>query len=128
VAAEAKQRFEALASGGSPGHMRLVIEGLELLHHGAYYRVFLNLPEGQAPDPAGPYYVGQISLFGHMGHAEASSRSFDITKQVQALRRQGQWKGNVDLTFVRANPPKGAAAKAAPQASMRMGKVSIIER
>jgi hypothetical protein len=128
VAPEAKQRFEALASGGAGGHMRLIIEGLELLHHGAYYRVFLNLPEGQAPDPAGPYYIGQISLFGHMGHGEAASRSFDITKQVQALRRQGQWKGNVDLTFVRANPRQGAEAKAAPQTYMRMGKVSIVER
>jgi hypothetical protein len=129
VAPAAKTRFDALSSGSAPGRMRVVVEGLALLHHGAYFRVFLNLPAGQTPDPAGPHYIGQISLFGHAGHGGEATRSFDITDQVKALRQQGQWKGEVQLTFVRANPRKATAtAKAAPQSYLRMGRVSIVER
>jgi hypothetical protein len=88
------------------------------------YEVYINLPEGQEPDPRSDYYVGNLEFFGHFGqsHAHGSQaapaqgqpslkRGFDITRQVQALQARGAWQGGQpEVTFVRAQllPPVGA--------------------
>lgn len=114
---------EATAAHGT-GHVWLVIEKLQRLAGGGYYQVYLNLPAGTAPDPQGPHFVGNISLFGadHHGQNAQVDRAFDITDEVQELRAKNLWNGQVELTFVRGNP-KGGAAKGGAFVSFQSVKV-----
>jgi len=125
--AEMLKHTADVAAGKAAGHLRLVIEGLKLLHPGAVYRVYLDLPAGTKPDPAGPYYVGNIALFGEGGeHGAEASRSFDVTAKVRALMRQGKWSGPLHVTIVRGNPG-GAGAPKEPGAFVRFTRVKLIE-
>lgn len=128
---QARERIGALAEGGEPGRVRLVVEGLSLLHRGAVYQVYLNLPQGQQPDPKSPYHVGHIALFGHAGHDLQSTRTFDITDEVRELKAKGEWTGDVKLTFVQSRGTQAAVAGAEarrPDAFIRFSRVSVITR
>jgi hypothetical protein len=123
---DASRHIESLPQGK---RLRLVIEGLKQLHPGAIYEVYLNLPEGQPPDPNGPHHLGNLALYTDPESTPEMSRGFDITDAVKALRRQGQWKGPVRLTFVRerlGTQPKTEAAE--PGAFLRFSRVAIVER
>jgi hypothetical protein len=121
-------RMSALAEGREAKGMRLVIEGLRRLRPGAFYQVYINLPAGQKPDPSGPYFVGNIGLFGsdHHGGAEVN-RSFDITDDVRRLREQGQWSGQLQVTIVRGNLA-GAPNATQKQEFVSFRKISVIEQ
>ena len=87
----------------------LIIEGLQLERPGAFYRLYLNLPEGQEPDPKSIYYVGNIALFstarGDREHeVEGAQLAFDISEQLRALGERGEWTGEIALTFVKGGP------------------------
>ena len=111
------------------GRLRLVIEGLTLVRPGAYYHVYLNLPEGRMPDPEGRYFVGNVALFGEVRTDDpGGDRSFDVTDQVAWLREQGEWLGRVELTFVRGNPQPPSAEKVAPEEFVRFRRVALIRR
>jgi hypothetical protein len=122
------------ATPPKPGHLRLVVEGLQVVHPGAVYQVYLNLPAGQKPDPAGPSFLGNISIFAEAEHSEPINRSFDLSPKAKALAA----KGEVQLTFVRerldqpAGTPAAASAASAtpaePTEFLRFAKVSIQER
>jgi tyrosinase len=74
---------------------------------GVYYQVYLNLPEGTRPDPHGPYYVGNLSLFALKG----GTRRFDITKVVGDLKAKGMWKPDqLAVTMVAYTGSKKALA------------------
>jgi hypothetical protein len=120
------------AAPPKPGHLRLVVEGITVLHPGAVYQVYLNLPAGQKPDPAGPAFLGNISIFADSEHSAPITRSFDLAGKAKALGT----KGEVQLTFVRErlDQPVGLAATAAAAAAaepgefLRFSRVSIQER
>lgn len=105
VPGEMVARMQTLAAG-APKKAWLVVEGLKQLNKGVYFQVYLNLPEKQTPDPAGAHFVGNISLFGsgHQGEGEAE-HAFDITDELNDLRAQGLWTGDLRVTFVPGNPP-----------------------
>ncbi|MEA2600401.1 MAG: hypothetical protein QOF89_1393 [Acidobacteriota bacterium] len=124
---DASQRIASLPQGK---HLRLVIEGLKQVQPGAIYEVYLNLPEGQRPDPNGPHHLGNLALYTDPESTPEISRGFDITDAVKALRGRGQWKGPVRLTFVRERlgSPPATTEGAEPGAFYRFKRVSIVER
>jgi hypothetical protein len=122
---DASQR---IASPPPGKHLRLVIEGLKQVQPGAIYEVYLNLPEGQRPDPNGPHHLGNLALYTDPENTPEMSRGFDITDTVKALRARGQWKGGpLKLTFVRER--LGTQPEAAESgAFLRFKRVAIVER
>jgi len=121
---------ERLAAAITQGkHLRLAIEGLQVLHPGAVYQVYLDLPSGRAPDPASPSFVGNLSLYTEPGQTGDIRRTYDVTEQVMALRQRGEWKGPVRVTFVRDRlGEEGHAGTAAePPVFLRFTRVSIVE-
>lgn len=83
------------------------------------YFVFVNLPEGEPPDPAGPYFVGAIGLFarqpwdiepGQHDHG-AGGQSIDISRAIEELQAMGEWEGEVVVTLV----PVDLAAASLPE-------------
>lgn len=108
--------------------LRLAIDGLQVLHPGAVYQVYLGLPPGKAPDPAGPYFVGNLSLFTEPGQTGDIRRTYDVTDQVDGLRRRGEWKGPVRVTFVRERLDGAASTAGEPSAFLRFTRVSLLER
>ena len=123
---DASRQIESLPQGK---RLRLVIEGLKQVHPGAIYEIYLNLPDGQQPDPNGPHHLGNLALYTDPESTPEMSRGFDITDVVKALRKRGQWKGPVRLTFVRERlgiQPRTEAAE--PGAFLRFKRVAIVER
>lgn len=110
------------------GRLRIVIEELVLLRPGAYYHVYLNLPEGQEPDPESRYFVGNIALFGEVRADDpGGDRSFDVTDQIAWLRDRGEWAGRAELTFLRGNP-QPPSAEVAHEGFVRFRRVVLIRR
>lgn len=106
LSAAARERVLEVAE---PGSLRLAIEGLELLRPGRAYEVYLNLPEGAAPDPKGPHFLGLVALYAPPGEGAETLRTFDLAPAAQALRQQGRWTGDVRVTFVPAGEEAAAA-------------------
>ncbi|HWD08271.1 MAG TPA: tyrosinase family protein [Actinomycetota bacterium] len=80
------------------------------------YKVFLNLPEGEEPDYRSPYYVGNITFFGHAHEPGArrrvGSHRFDVTRQVSRLKAAGKWDDSqVKVTFVPSGPVPAPGAE-----------------
>ena len=129
--AEVSKHVRSLAAAPlKPGRLWLAVEGIKVLNPGAVYQVYLNLPAGQKPDPAGPYFLGNVSLFTDLEHSEEVTRTFDLSSRVKALGS----KGEVQLTFLREQLGQAKAAAAAPAAPaepaefLRFTRVSILER
>lgn len=92
--------------------------------------VYINLPEGTAPDSTSPYYVGNLYLFGmgtpmpDMGMTgtpvagdgdNSRTQDFYIASNVLALDALGEWTGEANITLVpyytaSAEPPDEAGA------------------
>jgi tyrosinase len=96
----------------------LVLSGIKLISSPpAPLHVFLNLPEGVAPDLTGPYYVGVINLFkfaiGEGSHAEHGPASrgeitFYVADVLARQRALGTWNGgpiSVTVTTLGAEGP-----------------------
>jgi tyrosinase len=111
------------AAPGPAKKTRLAVEGVKVINPGGVYQVYLNLPEGKKADPAGPYFLGNISIFGDPEHMGEVTRSFDITAKAKALRQKG---GKVHLTFVREQLGTGVHIEAA-QDLLSFKRVSIVE-
>jgi tyrosinase len=85
----------------APPRVYLNIENVEgTANPGLIYGVYVNLPEGEAPRPESPHFVGTLSFFGiettqpRDDDEEAPHELryvFDITPTVQALSAQGSW-------------------------------------
>lgn len=92
---------------GETGRFWLVVEDLRQLRRGAYYQVYLNLPEGHRPDPAAASFVGNISLYGMERESkEGAEQAFNVTKHLRDLRSSGSPPDTLRVTFVRGNPGK----------------------
>jgi hypothetical protein len=123
-----EDKVAAITVGG--GHLRLAIDGLEVLHPGAVYQVYLNLPEGRTPSPQDPHFVGTLSLYTDPGKTLGIRRTYDVTDQVKALRTRGEWKGPLRLTFVRErlDQPAGSASPNEPGEFLRFTRVTLLDR
>jgi len=109
-----EDKFQLL---GAERAMVLNVEGIELEKMpGGYYEIYMNLPQGERPDFQSKNYVGNLSFFGlptsannHAGE-EAARYSYDITKIINRLKSDREWKGReVRVTFVKQDviPPPG---------------------
>jgi tyrosinase len=123
------------------GQRRLVLTVAEIQfdeNPGVGYEIYLNLPPGQEANYESPYYVGTIHFFGlkqirEEGHE--AQLQFDATSVIETLQKQGQWKGQIHITFVPRGPreAESGAEAAAAAAEVRIagtatiGKVSISE-
>jgi tyrosinase len=129
IKANQRERVTALSAVDKPEQLRLVVEGLSLVGKGGVFEVYLNLPAGQTPDPKSPSFIGHLALFGHTGHGEESSRSFDVTDEVRELKQRGEWKDQAELTFVLSGRDEvQALGAAAPSQSIKFKRVSLITR
>lgn len=96
---------------------------------GTYYEVYLNRPSGAPADPSGPYYAGNLALFG-LGHAgpegvAGGRANLDVTGVLADQRQRGLWSGGevkVDLHPVGEETTE--AQSAAPLASI--GKIRLL--
>jgi hypothetical protein len=122
----APQAGERLAAAGAAGDgsLWLQLEGLRLLRPGVYYQVYLDLPAGQQPDPKGPHFVGNLSLYGAKPGGAELEHSFDVTGTVRQLARQGRWTGEVSVTFVPGNRGETSAAGD----FMTLRRIALVER
>jgi hypothetical protein len=122
--APSEDKVAAIAAQG--GHLRLAIDGLEVLHPGAVYQVYLDLPEGRTPSPQDAHFVGTLSLFTDPGKTLGIRRTYDVTDQVRGLRQRGEWKGPLRVTFVRERLDRPASSE--PTEFLRFTRVALLDR
>jgi hypothetical protein len=125
----------ATESAGVPASGPVVLSFDDISYRrpvGVYYEVYLNKPANVAPDPFGPYYAGNLSLFA-LGHAHGNEGvtggrvALDVTATLARQRELGLWSGGVvkiDLHPSQAEPTE--AAQAGPLASI--GQVRLLGR
>jgi tyrosinase len=99
---------------------------------GVYYEVYLNKPADTDPDPFGPYYAGNLSLFG-LGHAHEKEGvtggrvTLDVTAALARQRELGLWSGGpvkIDL-----HPAEVEAAEGAPAGPLaNIGQIRLLGR
>jgi tyrosinase len=99
---------------------------------GVYYEVYLNKPANAAPDPFGPYYAGNLTLFG-LGHEHGNEGvtgglvTLDVTAALAQQRELGLWSGGpvkIDLHPSEVVPTE--SAQTGPLASI--GQVRLLGR
>ena len=124
----ASQRILTLA-GPDPGRVRLLLEGVKLLRHGAHYEVYLNLPAGATPDPKMP------ELRRHGGAVRPPRARRRDDPQLRRHRRgggaqgrPGSGAGELDVTFVPGHGEQALTATAGSGPFVSVKKVSIQER
>ncbi len=122
-------------TAAGPRHVTLKLGDIQFdKNPGVGYEIFLNLPEGQTANHESPYYAGTIHFFGLKHSREEGHEAqldFNVTSVVEALEKQGQWKGKIRINFV-PRGPREATATAAPAEERisgvaTIGKVSIVE-
>jgi hypothetical protein len=99
---------------------------------GVYYEVYLNKPADITPDPFGPYYAGNLSLFG-LGNSHGSEgvrgarATLDVTGTLARQRELGIWSTGpvkVDLHPSESEPTE--SAQATPAANI--GQIRLLGR
>jgi tyrosinase len=125
----------ATESAGAPGSGPVVLSFDDISYRrpvGVYYEVYLNKPADVTPDPFGPYYAGNLSLFA-LGHAHgnegvtAGRVTPDVTAALARQRELGLWSGGavkIDLHPSEAEPTE--SAQAGPLANI--GQVRLLGR
>lgn len=121
-----RERLAAVATGKQPGKLRLVIEGIEILHPGAVYDVHLEPAAGRTPSSSEPSFLGHIAIYGKPGETPESSRGFDVTERARALWSRGP-AGQIRILFVSSDRDEAATA-GAPEAFLRFRRVALVER
>ena len=142
---DAKARVElAPAAEKGEGSVLLNIEGIVFDRApDLYYEVYLNLPEGQKPDPQGPYFAGNLAFFGLEPHDDAGHghgdkprggvHSYNITRLVRELKRRQRWnEEQLNVTLIPRGPelPGGKEGPAAPLrgSNPRFSRVTVTNR
>lgn len=87
--------------------LTLNVEGVEYNPTNSIpFQIYVNLPEGVAPDPNSPYYAGRLALF---SLPQKGTFRLDITDVVSELQRRNLMTGAfISITFV---PPPGEIPK-----------------
>ena len=122
---------------GPPQRVYLNVENIEGdANPGLLYGVYVNLPEGEPPDPDGAHLAGTMSFFGIEASAAEDDDDrieaphslrhvFDITPLVATLSAQGHWDPeHLRVTFSPIGiEDEAASALAVPP--VRIGRVSL---
>ncbi len=125
----------AAGTGEGPSATYLNVENVRgEANPGLLYGVYMNLPEGEAPQPESDSFVGTISLFGIEGSQlddedEEAHHGlhyvFDVSEQVERLREGGRWDPErLHVTF----SPVGIEAEEEGKLSVpsvEIGRVSL---
>jgi tyrosinase len=125
----------ATESAAAPGTGPVVLSFGDISYRqpvGLYYEVYLNKPDGTPPDPSGPYYAGNLTLFA-LGHAHGREGvtggqvALDVTATLARQRELGLWSGGpvkIDLHPAEVEPSESAQAR--PLATI--GQVQLLGR
>lgn len=117
-----------------PPSVYLNVENIEGdANPGLLYGVYVNLPEGEPPDPDGPHFAGTMSFFGIESSTEDDEdaeeaphglrHAFDITSLVAGLSKQGRWDAeHLHVTFSPIGVEDEAALDVPP---VKIGRVSV---
>ncbi len=117
-----------------PPSVYLNVENIEGdANPGLLYGVFVNLPEGEPPDPDGPHFAGTMSFFGIESTTEDDDdreeaphglrHVFDITSLAAGLSERGRWDPeHLQVTFSPLGVENEAALDVAP---VKIGRVSL---
>jgi tyrosinase len=127
--------LEAATGGGPPPRVFLNFENITGAGEPPSYAVYVNLPEGAAPEQHRDRLVGVLPMFGvaeatstEQGHPGSGLHyALDASEVIGRLEAAGEWEpANLRVTFVprrRSVPPAGGL-EAAPQ-PIRVGQVSL---
>jgi len=136
LASKARSKLSA-ALASTSRRIGLHVEGLEFERNpGLTYEIYLNLPEAQMtnPDPQSLHYVGNLTFFGrdtrHRAAGQPDLQSFDITKALRALKKQGLLKTeDITVTFyprrIVAPPDAMVFAEHPSHPPVKIGQVRI---
>jgi polyhydroxyalkanoate synthesis regulator phasin len=98
------------------------------------------MPRDVKPDPDGPYYVGNLTMFGadaksrqtvrstHTGHADSDQQvTLEVTDVLKQLVERGDLKNEMAITLVPAGVAKSRNERFAfdPKSSPRIGAVVL---
>jgi hypothetical protein len=117
---EAVARLSQALAGNDPGAASLVFSGIQADRTpGAYYEVYLDLPEGAPPPGASsPQYAGNLSLYGVESQGGGASQELAVAATLRALRQRGLWDDRqLAVTLV----PQGAS-----EATVRIDRVALL--
>ena len=99
---------------------------------GIYWEVYVG-PRGAKPDSSGPYYVGNVALFGSGirsdAHADAAFTPARFVFPLNGVLRAARQANGADLvvSFVpRGTEAEGEALQTKPLSAVRIGSASII--
>jgi tyrosinase len=82
---------------------------------GVVYQIYLALPQGVAPTPDAPYYVGSLNFFNATGGGAKPARpdprfySFDVTDLLKDLQSRKSLGDTVTVMIVPADKPRASA-------------------
>jgi tyrosinase len=135
VSAPSGPRREEIVTAGRPAAIYLNVEDIEgEANPGLLYGVYVNLPDGEPPDPESPHFVGVLSFFGiestvpDVTDEEAPHRLryvFDITDTVAELTARGRWNpDHLQVTFAPIGIGPDTQLEHAPP-PVRIGRVSL---
>ena len=100
---------------------------------GVGYEVYVNLPPGAKPDYKSPYYVGTLHFFGlkhSREQAHEAAMEFDISEVVAYLKKNNQWKDQINITYVPVapRPKEKPAAEIRLAAQPKIGRVTLTQQ
>src|SRR6516165_9347651 len=117
----------ATESAAAPGSGPVILSFDQISYRrpvGVYYEVYLNKPTDVGPDPFGPYYAGNLALFG-LGHAHGNEGvtggrvALDVTATLVRQRELGLWSGGAVKVELHASEPESTeATQAGPLATI----------
>ena len=96
-AASAGQKFYLVIKGLRTGEQPEVL-----------YQVYLALPDGAAPQPSDPHYLGSFNFF-NAAAGDSRVNTYDVTGLVKNLQAGQQLTKAVTVTIVPAGTPKAGA-------------------
>jgi tyrosinase len=125
----------ALGVAAEPPTVHLNVENVTGLESESTYAVYLNVPAGERPEEHPELFAGLVPMFGvpeaTRGDAnrpgDGLTFSLEITDVVRRLEADGQWAGEVRVTFVPEGIPVARPAGAAPAtpSPITVGRVSL---
>lgn len=124
-----KQRLTSLAEN-KDSTLFLTLDGVEAERQpGVIWEVYLGLPAGKEPDPDGPYFVGNVVLFGtgiksDKHNYKPASFNFPIDRTIATVLKESD--GATELTFVPTGIlVNGRQSMPKPDASVTIARASI---
>ena len=118
LAPGAGPRLEEAIASGDPRRLGLRFEGIAWERGpGLHYEVYLGLPEGATPDPAGPHFVDNLSFFGPAGGERDRGDELSLVAALRRLARLEERRPGEALVVTLVPRGSGAGSSADPPAA-----------